>query len=81
MLKDGIRAALKRMKCSITAGGDQIPAEALKTGGETTMQVMKSIIDQIWTTGDWPEEWVTSELTVLPTVLGTQNAQNTEQLA
>ena len=35
--KDEIRAALKIMKYSEAAGGDQIPTEAPKAGGETTL--------------------------------------------
>ena len=34
--------------------------------------ILKTIIDRIWTSGEWPEQWVTSELIVLPKVAGTQ---------
>ena len=33
---------------------------------------MKNIIDSIWRTGEWPEEWTTSELVPIPKVPGTQ---------
>ena len=45
----------------------------IKAGGETSISVLKSVIDQIWTTGDWPEDWVTSELVPLPKVTGTMD--------
>ncbi|XP_063611722.1 uncharacterized protein LOC134785338 [Penaeus indicus] len=34
---------------------------------------MKSIIDEIWRTGEWPELWVMSELVPLPKVPRTQD--------
>ena len=30
-----------------------------------------AIIDQIWETGEWPDDWVMSELITLPKVTGT----------
>jgi hypothetical protein len=73
VLNEEIRTAMHRMKSGKATGSDEIPAEALKAGGETTVQILKTIIDHIWTTGEWPEEWVTSELIVLPKVAGTQD--------
>ena len=34
---------------------DNISVEMLKAGGETTVTVLKSIIDRIWENGDWPQ--------------------------
>jgi len=34
---------------------------------------MKTIIDNIWKTGDWPTDWTQSEIITLPKVPGTQN--------
>ena len=71
VLLEEIRAGIKRLKNGKATGGDQVPAEAIKAGGETSIEILKNIIDKIWHTGDWPEEWVTSELIVLPKVAGT----------
>ena len=38
------------------------------SGGNTVIQAMKTIIDQIWKTGDWPSERTQSEITTLPKV-------------
>ena len=34
---------------------DNISVEMLKAGGETTVTVLKSIIDRIWENGEWPQ--------------------------
>jgi len=33
--------------------------------------VLRSIIDRIWENGDWPQDWITSELITIPKVSGT----------
>ena len=72
VLESEIEAAIKKLKTDKAMGMDQIPAEALKAGGQTVVRAMKSIIDLIWQTGEWPEEWTISELITLPKVTGTQ---------
>ena len=53
-------------------GIDSIPAEALIAGGGTVIDVMKSIIDNIWKIGDWSDEWVISEIVTMANVAGSQ---------
>ena len=72
VLRDEVRKAVKRLKSNKAAGLDNIPAELLKAGGETVIDALKSIIDSLWVTGEWPEEWVMSELIALPKEAGTQ---------
>ena len=73
VLESEIAAAIKKLKTGKAMGLDEIPAEALKAGGMTVVKAMKKIIDEIWTTGHWPAQWVISELVPLPKVPGTQD--------
>ena len=45
----------------------------LKTGGSTVVKLMKNIIDEVWKTGLWKEDWTVSELLPLPKIPGTQD--------
>jgi len=67
-----IEAAIKKLKSEKAMGLDEVPAEALKAGGQTVIRALKIIIDNIWKTGEWPRQWVMSELVTLPKVPGTQ---------
>jgi len=49
-----------------------IPVEALNAAGQTVVRAMKKIIDQIWKTGEWPNDWDISKLVTLPKVPRTQ---------
>uniref|UniRef100_H3ABE5 Reverse transcriptase domain-containing protein n=1 Tax=Latimeria chalumnae TaxID=7897 RepID=H3ABE5_LATCH len=72
VLMSEIERALQRLKNNKAVGLDRIPAEALKAGGETLLHIMKAIINSIWETGEWPDEWVRSEIVTIPKVAGTQ---------
>lgn len=47
VLKEEIRMALKRLKSGKAVGGDRVPAKAPKSGGETRVEVLKTVIDGI----------------------------------
>lgn len=49
-----IEAAIKKLKIKKAVGVDEVPAETLKAGGVTVVKAMKSSIDAIWRTGEWP---------------------------
>ena len=68
-----IRAAIKKLKDGKAAGLDGIYGEIIKAGGETVVQAMKTVIDNIWKTGEWPTDWTQSEIITLPKVPGTQD--------
>eukprot|EP00112_Aurelia_sp_Birch-Aquarium-sp1_P006387 Seg1706.5 transcript_id=Seg1706.5/GoldUCD/mRNA.D3Y31 product="Transposon TX1 putative 149 kDa protein" pseudo=true protein_id=Seg1706.5/GoldUCD/D3Y31 len=73
VLVSEIRKALYKIKSNKAGGLDGITAEVLKAGGETMIQIMKSIIDEIWVTGEWPKDWTVSEMIRLPKVSGTRD--------
>jgi hypothetical protein len=71
VLLSEIRCAIGMMKDNKAPGLDDIPAELLKAGGETIVLHMKDIIDDIWYTARWPDDWCMSEVVALPKVTGT----------
>lgn len=73
VLEREIEAAIRKLKVDKAMGLDGVPAEALKAGGQTVIKAMKAVIDDIWRTGNWPDQWVVSELVTLPKVPGTQD--------
>ena len=56
VLRDEVRRAVNKLKNNKAPGMDNISSEMLKAGGETTVTVLKSIIDKIWENGDWPQD-------------------------
>ena len=62
-------------------GLDGIPAEALIAGGGTVINIMKSIIDNIWKIGLWPDEWEISEIVTMPKVAGSQECSKQRTLS
>ena len=56
-------ASLKKRKSS---GVDNIPAELVQAGAETTIDVLTGICNWIWRTGEWPTPWTQSLIITLP---------------
>jgi len=56
--------ALESLKPDKAIEPDGIPSEMLKLGGETVTKALHSIIETVWTTGQWQEDCV--QLTFLP---------------
>jgi len=55
-----IEKALKSLKPDKAAGPDNLTAELLKLGGDTVASELREIIESVWDTGKWPEDWTTS---------------------
>jgi len=55
-----IEKALRTMKPDKAVGPDGIPCELLKLGGETVTVALHRIIELVWTTGKWPDDWTES---------------------
>ena len=45
-----IKTALKNLKNGKAAGADNIPPEALKAGGQTSVNILHDLINHIWET-------------------------------
>jgi len=48
--------ALESLKTDKAVEPDGIPSEMLKLGGETVTKALHSIIETVWTTGQWQED-------------------------
>ncbi|XP_072906368.1 uncharacterized protein [Hemitrygon akajei] len=64
--KQEIRKALKNLKNGKAAGEDNIPAEALKEGGEVMVDHLHILLNLIWRTGEIPSDWKKDLLVKLP---------------
>ena len=51
-----IKNAIKKLKNGKAAGGDNIPPEAIKVGGDTS-EVLLNLCNRIWSEEKIPEEW------------------------
>ena len=61
-----IKTALKNLKNGKAAGTDNIPPEALKAGGQTSVNTLHDLINRIWGTETIPQDWRKGLLVKLP---------------
>ena len=59
-----IREALKSLKNGKAAGPDNIPAEAIKAGGDISISVMYNFMNEIWKEEELSEDWITGLIIV-----------------
>ena len=64
--KAEIRKSIKKIKNGKAAGVDNIPPEALKIGGEVTVDALHSLLLKIWNIEAIPSEWNRGLLAKLP---------------
>jgi len=55
-----IEKALKSLRPGKAVGPDKIPADMLRIGGETVARELHRIIECVWESGQWPEDWTRS---------------------
>lgn len=66
VLREEVEAAIRSRKIRKSAAVDNIPAELLKHGGESVVDILTIICNKIWQTGEWPTPWTQSLMIVLP---------------
>ena len=59
-----------------SAGVDNIPAELIQAGGEAMIDILATICNKIWKTGEWPSTWTQSLVIKLPKKGNLQLCQN-----
>ena len=65
-LEVAVKEAIRGLKNNKSAGPDNIVAEILKADLEETAKILKPLIDQIWHSEVFPDDWRNGHLTVLP---------------
>lgn len=76
ILKEEVEFAIRTMKDGKAAGVDNIPAELIKNGGESVIELLTQICNKIWQTGEWPTQWTQSLIITLPKKGNLQLCQN-----
>ena len=76
ILREEMEAAVKALKMGKLAGVDNIPAELVQAGGEAMINILTSICNKIWKTGEWPTTWSQSLVIILPKKGNLQLCQN-----
>ena len=76
ILRREVEAAIQSSKKGKSAGVDNIPAELVQAGGEDVINVLTTICNKIWQTGEWPTPWTQSLVITLPKKGNLQQCQN-----
>ena len=76
ILREEVEATVKVLKMGKSAGVDNIPAELVQAGGEAMIDILSSIYNKIWMTGEWPTTWTQSLVITLPKKGNLQLCQN-----
>ena len=76
ILREETEAAVKELKNGKSAGVDSIPAKLVQAGGEAMIDILTTICNKIWKTGEWPTTWTQSLVITLPKKGNLQLCQN-----
>ena len=76
ILREEVEAAVKALKMGKSAGVDNIPAELVQAGEEDMVDILTTICNKIWKTGERPTTWTQSLVITLPKKGNLQLCQN-----
>jgi hypothetical protein len=57
ILQSEVQIAIKEMRNKKAAGDDDVPGDVLKLLGEGTLKIMTKLINTIYETGEWPQDF------------------------
>ena len=75
VLREELEAAVKALKMGKSTGVDNMPTELIQAG-EAMIEILTSICNKIWKTGDWPSTWTQSLIITLSKKGNLQLCQN-----
>ena len=76
ILREEVEAAFKTLEMGKSASVYIIPAELVQAGGEAMIDILTSVCNKIWKTGEWPTTWTQSLIITLPKKGNLQLCQN-----
>ena len=76
ILREEVEAAVKALKIGKLASVDNIPAELVQAGAEAVIDILTSICNKIWKTGEWSTTSTQSLVITLPKKGNLQLCQN-----
>ena len=63
ILEHEVKWALRSITTNKASGSDRIPPELFQILKDNAVKVLHSIVQQIWKTQQWPQDWKTSVFT------------------
>ena len=66
ILTSEVEEAIKSLKDGKSPGIDNVPAQLLKNGGQTTIEAYTKLCNDVWSSGVWPSVWTQSLIIPLP---------------
>ena len=66
ILTSEVQKAIREIKKGKSPGSDDIPIELLSATGEEGLRLMTRLCQEIWDTGDWPQDWKKSVYIPIP---------------
>ena len=66
IIKEEMESAIRALTDVKAALVDNIPAELIKNGGESVIELLTKICNKIWQTGEWPTQWTQSLIITIP---------------
>ena len=58
MIREEVERAVRKLCNGKAAGQDEVVAELLKYGGEVVIGWLTEVIQQVWQSGNNPQEWI-----------------------
>ena len=66
IIREEVVHAVKSLKSGKSAGVDNVPAELIQAGGDNMIDILHTLCNRIWKTGQWPKQWTQSLVITIP---------------
>ena len=76
ILREEVVEAIKTLKPGKAPGVDNITSELLIAGGDAVVDVLHSVCNHTWKTGEWPSKWTRSLIITIPKKGNSKKCEN-----